>query len=318
MKKQILAGCTAALLALTAAQGMLAGAADSATVYVTIANAGKLAIAREEVAVTDLDGDGALTVADALAAAHEKCFAGGAAAGFAVSDSQWGKSVSKLWGVENGGSYSYTVNNIFSNGPTDPVKTGDKVYAGVMQNVSGNYDSYTYFDPEDAEVTAGEAFTLTLNEAGWDESYNQIANPLKDAVITVNGKDTGRTTDAQGKVTLTLDEAGIAEISAKSSAKTIFPPIALVTVKAAETTAASGTEVSGDGTAAAGETETTAASAEDSAEAESGTGDAEDISGSADGNQPAPKAGEGVPEALAVTAVLTLGAAFVLRRRDAE
>ena len=311
MKKQILTVCTASLLALTAAQGIFASAADSAKVYVTIAEKGTLRIAREEVEVTDLDGDGALTVADALTAAHEKCFEGGAAAGFKLSDSQWGKSISKLWGVENGGSYSYSVNNVFSNSPTDPVKDGDKLYAGVMQNISGNYDTYTYFDPEDAEVTAGEAFTLTLNEAGWDENYNQTATPLAGAAVTVNGKDTGKVTDADGKVTLTVDEAGTAQISATLSDHVIFPPLSVVSVAESTGTAPADTTAAADDSTAADETETTAS--------ESGTSAADDNSGSAaDGSVPAPKAGESAPAAVAVAAVLTLGAAFALRRRHAE
>ena len=314
MKKQFWTGCTAALLALTAAQGISAGAADSATVCVTIANAGKLAIAREEVTVTDIDGDGALTVTDALTAAHEKCFEGGAAAGFKLADSQWGKSIVKLWGVENGGSYSYTVNNIFSMGPTDPVKDGDKIYAGVMQNTTGNYDCYTYFDPDEAEVTAGEKFTLTLNEAGWDENYNQIAKPLKGAAVTVNGKDTGKVTDADGKVTLSVDEAGTAQISATLSDHVIFPPVAAVSVAEATGTApAETTAVSDDTTAASDSTEAATESSTQS------SGASDDVTGSgSDGKQPAPQAGENAPAAAAVAAVLTLGAAFVLRRRHAE
>ena len=308
MKKQILTVCTASLLALTAAQGIFASAADSAKVYVTIAEKGKLAIAREEVEVTDLDGDGALTIADALTATHDKCFAGGAAAGFALTDSEWGKSISKLWGVENGGSYSYTVNNIFSMGPTDPVKDGDKLFAGVMQNVNKNYDTYTYFDPEDAEVTAGEEFTLTLNEAGWDESYNQIAKPLAGAAVTVNGEDTGKVTDADGKVTLTVDEAGTAQISATLSDHVIFPPLAVVSVAESTGTKPADTTAVDDSTAA-DETETTA----------SGSGTSNNNSGSAaDGSVPAPKTGESAPAAAAVAAVLTLGAVFALRRRHAE
>ncbi|MBQ5334788.1 MAG: hypothetical protein J6Z45_02450 [Oscillospiraceae bacterium] len=310
MKKQILTVCTASLLALTAAQGIFASAEDSAKVYVSIADKGALTVVREEVEVTDLDGDGALTVADALTAAHDKCFEGGSAVGFRIADSDWGKSITKLWGVENGGSYSYTVNNVFSMGPTDPVKAGDHVYAGVMQNTSGDFDDYTFFDPEEAEFAAGEAFTLTLKEAGWDESFNQVNKPLSGAAVTVNGKDTGKVTDADGKVTLTVSEAGKAQISASVSDHVIFPPIAVVNITESTVTEPTDTTAAADSTTSAVESETTASAGSTSAANGSGT--------SADGSVPAPKTGESAPAAVAVAAVLTLGAAFAARRRHAE
>ena len=57
-------------------------AADGATVYVTIAN-GSLVMTQEAINVTDADGDGTLTINDALFLAHEAGFSGGAAAGYA-------------------------------------------------------------------------------------------------------------------------------------------------------------------------------------------------------------------------------------------
>ena len=50
--------------------GVSAAADASAKVYVTVANGG-LELANSEVTVTDIDGDGALTINDALYAAHE-------------------------------------------------------------------------------------------------------------------------------------------------------------------------------------------------------------------------------------------------------
>ena len=58
-------------------------------VYVTIAN-GELALCQEPVTVTDADGDGALTIADALYLAHEAAFDGGAEAGFAAETTEYG------------------------------------------------------------------------------------------------------------------------------------------------------------------------------------------------------------------------------------
>ncbi len=72
-----------ALAASAACIGVLAADA-SAQVYVTVAN-GALMTAREPVTVTDIDGDGVLTINDALCAVHEKSYDGGAAAGYATA-----------------------------------------------------------------------------------------------------------------------------------------------------------------------------------------------------------------------------------------
>ena len=55
----------------------------SATVYVTVSNAGSLVLAQGAVTVTDIDNDGLLTVNDALYCAHEAKYDGGAEAGYA-------------------------------------------------------------------------------------------------------------------------------------------------------------------------------------------------------------------------------------------
>ena len=117
----------------------------SAKVLVSIAN-GTLVLAAEEITVTDVDNDGALTINDALYAAHEAKFDGGAAAGYGSASTEYGLSMTKLWGVENGGSYGYMVNNASAWSLADPVKTGDHVYAFVYTDTTGFSDSYSYFD----------------------------------------------------------------------------------------------------------------------------------------------------------------------------
>ena len=82
-----------------------------------VANGG-LELANSEVTVTDIDGDGALTINDALCAAHESYFKGGAAAGYASEMSDYGLMLTKLWGIENGGSYGYYVHETVCSGDT--------------------------------------------------------------------------------------------------------------------------------------------------------------------------------------------------------
>ena len=82
-------------------------------VYVTVADAGVLRVANQALTVMDADGDGAVTADQVLTAAHDAFFEGGAKAGFTFEETEYGMSIIKFWGVENGGSYGYYVNNAF-------------------------------------------------------------------------------------------------------------------------------------------------------------------------------------------------------------
>ena len=92
--KKTLCIIVAAVVALCA-MGISAAAEASAEVYVTIANGG-LEIANSEVTVKDLDGDGKLTIDEALFAAHEAYYKGGAAAGYASYGNQIGLATGQV------------------------------------------------------------------------------------------------------------------------------------------------------------------------------------------------------------------------------
>ena len=87
MKKTVLTVlCAAMLLGMTA---IPAHAAPSESVYVSIADdKGALVLPYQPVTVTDVDGDGALTINDALYAAHTTYYDGGAA-GYGSAQSDW-------------------------------------------------------------------------------------------------------------------------------------------------------------------------------------------------------------------------------------
>lgn len=209
------------LAALTLIAAMLcvpAFAADSAQVYVTIAN-GSLMMAQQPVTVTDTDGDGALTINDALYCAHEAGYSGGAAAGYGSAVSDYGMSITKLWGVENGSGFGYYVNNASAMSLTDAVKDGDFVNAFVYTDTTAFSDVYCYFDAH--TVTAGQV-TLTLSAAAYDENWNPVVKPVEGAEITIDGKAAGFITDANGSVTFTAS-SGV--ISAVSGASTLVPPV---------------------------------------------------------------------------------------------
>lgn len=234
--KKILSITLAILVLLsTLALGVFAESSTSlsADVYVTIADDnGKLVLTQEKITVTDIDGDSKLTLNDALYCAHEAKFEGGASAGYGSALSTWGLSLTKLWGVENGGSYSYYVNNLSASGLTDEIKDGDFINAFVYTDLSSYSDTYCYFDVNTAQVGKNSELTLTLNAATFDKDFNPITVPVKDAIITVNGVATEFKTGEDGKVTVKIDNVGSFVISATSATQTLVPPA--VTVKVVE------------------------------------------------------------------------------------
>lgn len=233
--KRFTAIILAAVLVLSSA-AINVSANTTENVFVTIADEnGKLALARVAVTVSDIDADGAITINDALYAAHETFYEGGAAAGYASSMTEYGLSLTKLWGVENGGSYGYYVNDASAWSLTDPVAEGDHVYAFVYTDTVAWSDAYSWFDASAKDASAGDAITLSLSSLGYDADWNQVVSPVEGAKITVNGEDAGVVTDASGKAVITLDKAGTYTVSAKSDNMTLVPPVCVISVAAADT-----------------------------------------------------------------------------------
>ena len=93
--KRFTAIILAAVLVLSSA-AINVSANTTENVFVTIADEnGKLALARVAVTVSDIDADGAITINDALYAAHETFYEGGAEAGYASYTGDYGLSLSK-------------------------------------------------------------------------------------------------------------------------------------------------------------------------------------------------------------------------------
>lgn len=204
-------------------------AADE-SVYVTIAN-GELALAYESVPLTDADGDGSLTVNDALISAHDIAFEGGAAAGYGSKQTEYGLSMTKLWGIENGGSYGYYVNNASAMSLADPVKAGDHIVAYVYTDTKNFSDKYSYFD---VTSSSSSEVALTLNCSGYDENWAPVTSPVEGAVITVDGVKTDVKTGADGKATVSVTGEGRHVISAVSDSATLVPPVCIVTISSAQ------------------------------------------------------------------------------------
>ena len=223
--KKILSAVTAILLVALCA--VCVSASDAPVVYVTIADAeGKLAVVQEPITLYDTDKDGQLTINDALILAHNEFYEGGAVEGYAAGQSDYGLSMMKLWGSENGGSYGYYVNGASAWSLVDPLSDGDYVDAFVYTDLETWSDMYTTFDVREA---SGTSVGLTLTGAGFDEDWNPISVPVAGAEITVDGNPTGIFTDENGKVSLTLEKKdGRTVISAVSGTQTIVPPVSVV------------------------------------------------------------------------------------------
>lgn len=231
IRKRCFAVTMAAMLALLLMPGVSAEA-DVTTVYVTVADGdGALALARKAVTVTDTDADGILTVADALYAAHELAFDGGAAAGFACSMGEYGLKIDRLWGIENGGGYGYTVNHAGAANLADPVKDGDTVAAYIYTDLIAWSDTYCYFDKDTAAVEKGNSLTLTLFQSGYDENWSPVVVPVEGAAITLDGKATDFVTGADGSVTVVFEKYGEVVVSAVSADAVLVPPVCAVTVE---------------------------------------------------------------------------------------
>ncbi len=217
--------------AVIAAMGALTFSAYAdTTVYVTIADEeGRLSVEDRAVSVTDADGDGALTINDTLIAAHELFYSQGAAGGYEAVNGDYGLSISKFWGIENGGSYGYYVNNASAWSLTDPVSDGDHVSAFIYTDLEAWSDTYCYFDKYEADTETGEV-TLTLSAATFDADWNPITVPVEGADIIVNNTKTGGKTDADGKITLSFTDNGDYIVSASSDTQTLVPPVCRVTV----------------------------------------------------------------------------------------
>ena len=211
-------------------------AAKSPVAYVTIAN-GELVLVREAVTLKDADGDGALTVNDALYLAHEAKYEGGAAAGYgSVNDPSYGLSLTKRWGVENGGSYGYYVNDSMAFSLADPVSDGDEIVAFVYTDTAGFSDSYSYFDVKQGK----NSVKLTFYVCSYDENWNIVPTPTAGAEITIDGVKTGITTDANGKATISADKAGTHTVSALLEGVNLVPPVCTLKKSATPATGDSG------------------------------------------------------------------------------
>ena len=145
------------------------------------------------------------TVGEVIKSAHAKWFADGEA-GYVTAAGQYGDTITKLWGKENGGAYGYYINGAMAMGLTDPVKPGDIIDVFVYKDTTTWGDVYTALAAE----ASGDKVTVTVKAVtGYDANYNPVFGGLEGAkvcYVASNGNlvDTGVTTNADGVATVTL------------------------------------------------------------------------------------------------------------------
>ena len=218
------------LLALAMLVSLAAFAEEAPTVYVSISDdTGALVLAYAPVFLTDKDADGTLTICDALMEAHAAYYPDGAA-GFLAEESQWGLSMYRLWGVENGGSYGYCVNDASAMSLVDPIQPGDHIKAYAFTDLTNYSDTYAYFTAPVAAAAVNSEVALTLSASGYDANWAPVILPVAGATLTVNGEKTEVITDENGNAVLTFTAPGVYTVSAVSETMTLVPPVCIVTV----------------------------------------------------------------------------------------
>ena len=213
---------------------------DDTKVYVSIHTPEDgYVLAHQPIDLTDVDNDGKLTIDDALYIAHDKFYPTGDE-GYDSTVSTYGLMLTKLWGIENGGSFGYYVNNTMSSALSDELKNGDSIRAYAYSDTKNYSDTYSYFNIESADIFTGRTIDLTANYYTFDANWMPVPNPLEGAEILVNGEKTDLITDATGKVSVKFEKTGKNIITASSDKLTLIPPVCVVNVSDKPDTVVSG------------------------------------------------------------------------------
>lgn len=205
-------------------------APEGINVFVSITDdQNNLVLAYEPVLVTDQDSDGAYTIADALACAHAQKHENGLEA-FGYAATEYGLSLTLLWGVDNGGVYGYMLNDASPMSLSDTVIEGDHVKAYAYTDLVGWSDAYSFFTFPYADVALGESMTFSLMSAGFDSNWNPVTFTVANAVIYVNGEESEFKTDENGLLTIRFSEAGRYILTAKSETENLVAPVCVINV----------------------------------------------------------------------------------------
>ena len=227
---------------LTAAEERLEAVKDEATanpvdIYVSIADKGNMVLFQQSVTVTDVNNNGWFDVDDALYAAHEAYYEGGATAGYQSYSSQWGMSIGMLWG-DTSLCYGYWLNNASCWSLEDVVSDGNHLVAFVYTDGANWSDAYSRFDRFDYTVTQEEALTVKLDMAGYDANWNTVFSAHAGAYVSVYDSEGCIVTEGvtitdnnDGSYHITFSAPGNYFLTATDSDPLIVPAVCRVTVE---------------------------------------------------------------------------------------
>ena len=199
-------------------------------VHVSISDEnGALVLAYGSVLLDDEDGDGNLTVNDALIGAHKAHYKDGAD-GFASEETAYGCSITKLWGFAGGNGYGYCVNDNSAMSCYDPIKSGDHIKAFIYTDTENFSDLYCFFDQTFVSAELNDKVTLTLYANTYDSNWNVVKAAVSGAEILIDGKASGIMTDENGQAEISLTKTRNFTVSAKSDSQTIVAPVCIIHV----------------------------------------------------------------------------------------
>lgn len=143
------------------------------------------------------------TVADVLKAIHTSWFSEGES-GYAVTAGQYGDMISKFWGIETNGGYSYYVNGSNNVALTELVKPGDYVDFVIIKDG----DSYMKLA---AQTNGSDVLVAVQAVAEFDADEKPVFAPLAGTKVcyigaTGNLVDTGVVTGEDGTASISLKD----------------------------------------------------------------------------------------------------------------
>ncbi len=188
------------------------------TVTATVNNKGVLAACKDgkpasniSVKVSDLNLDGKHTYDEAMVALHTACLS---ADGFAVSDAGW---VTKLWGVKTSNCAFYLNGKTFDTKVTETaLKANDVLYASLNKDDTYYSDQYSTFDLTKKTIAEGVPMELTLTGSDGKALAGVQIGLWEDGTFKALE---GKTTDENGKVSLSFETAGDYYVTASGTVK---------------------------------------------------------------------------------------------------
>ena len=154
-----------------------------------------------------LTGQASYTMDDALKAAHEQYYPGGAEAGYDYHEDENGTyegCIYRLWGIERAEVpyIKYSLNHVSTQSNialSEKVQDGDELHFFIQQRAGK--DQLAFFTKDEQTVMEGQTITLHLRQT--DAKYGSKFSDCAGASIYIDGvKQEGLLTDENGQVTL--------------------------------------------------------------------------------------------------------------------